>query len=134
MPKVEVRRWEQKYRIRFFFDYGSGICFWSGNDNTNAKFGYPIELEALPLSPETSKILTDLVEWYDQSLNWEYPPDPGLWRQEECDRFNDTVKQLLETIKKELGEFELCNEQPELMEDPDLDDYLNDPKGFRRKE
>jgi len=57
----------------------------------------------------------DLLEWYDQSLNWDYPPNPRPWRQEECDRFNDAVK------------------PPELMEDPDLDEYLKDPKGFMRK-
>lgn len=126
---------EQKYRIKFFFDYGSGTCFWSGNAKIKAKFGYPIKPDELPLSLESIKKVKKFLEWYDQSLNPEYPSDPGRWRQEECNRFNDGVKQLFETVKRELGEnFELCQEQPKLMEDPDLDEYLKDPKGFRRKE
>jgi hypothetical protein len=124
---------KQKYKIRFFFDYGSGTCFWSGNDKTRAKFNYPIKPEELPLPVESLKKVRDLLEWYDQSLNWSYPPDPGPWRQGECNRFNHAVKQLLKTVKMELGEeFELCNEQPDLIEDPDLDQYLKDPKGFSR--
>ncbi|HEV2461879.1 MAG TPA: hypothetical protein VGS80_26275, partial [Ktedonobacterales bacterium] len=35
------------YRIRFFFDYGSGICLWAGNALTRERFGYPIEAEHL---------------------------------------------------------------------------------------
>lgn len=129
------QKMEQKYKIKFFFDYGSGTCFWSGNERAEAKFNdYFIEPKELPLSLETIKRVEDLLEWYDQSLNWEYPPDPGPWHQEECDRFNNTVKQLFETVKIELGEeFELCNKQPELMEDPNLDEYLKEPKGFMRR-
>ena len=128
------QKMEQKYKIKFFFDYGSGTCFWSGNDKARAKFNYPIKPEKLPISPETIKRLRDLLEWYDQSLNWESPSDPRTWFQEECDKFNSAVKQLFETVKTELGEeFELCNEQPNLIENPELDEYLKDSKGFRRK-
>lgn len=124
---------EQKYKIRFFFDYGSGTCFWSGNDRARARFDYAIEPEELPVSLETIKKAKDLLEWYDQSLNWDYPPDPGLWRQEECDRFNKATKQLFEIVKTQLAEdFELGNEQIDLIEDPDLDEYLKNPQEFKR--
>ena len=46
---------EQKYRIKFFLDYGSGTYFWSGNAKTKAKFGYPIKPDELPLSLESIK-------------------------------------------------------------------------------
>jgi len=124
---------EEKYSIRFFFDYG-GFCLWSGNEKTTAKFGSPIHPEKLPLSPETIRRVRELCDWFDRSLNWDYPPDPGPWRQEECDRFNRAAKQLFATIRTELGEaFEMHNEQPDLMEDPDLDEYLKNPREFRRK-
>ena len=61
---------KQKYKIRFFFDYGSGTCFWSSNDKTRAKFNYPIKPEELPLPVESLKKVRDSLEWYDQSLNW----------------------------------------------------------------
>ncbi len=121
-----------RYRIRFFFDWGC-TPFWSGNDETRECFDYPIQPEKLPLSQETMKRSYELAEWHDKSLNWDYPPDPSPWRQEECDRFNTAVKQLFEAARDELGEeFELVNEQYELSEDPDLDEYLKNPKEFRR--
>lgn len=124
---------EQKYKIRFFFDYGSGTCFWSGNEQARARFGYAIAPAELPLSLAKIKKVKDLLEWYDQSLNWDYPPDPGLWRQEECDRFNDSVQQLFAAVKTQLTEdFELRNEQLDLIEDPDLDQYLKNPQEFKR--
>jgi hypothetical protein len=73
-------------------------------------------------------------QWHDSSLNWDYPPDPGPWRRPECDRFNTAVRGLLEDIRRELDpDFEIINQQDEVREDPDLDVYLADPKGFRRK-
>jgi hypothetical protein len=76
-----------------------------------------------------------LAEWHDTSLNWDYPPDPGPWRQPECDRFNDAVASLLADIRRALGpEFEVIDEQVSCVEDPDLDVYLADPKGFHRKQ
>ncbi len=124
---------EAKYRIRFFFDHGSGTCLWSGNDLTRKKFNYAILPEKLPLSMETTKRANDLVDWYDQPMNLNYPPHPSLWRQEECDRFNKAVEELICLLKTELGdEFELVNEDRKMVEDPDLDEYLKDPKGFKR--
>jgi hypothetical protein len=76
-----------------------------------------------------------LAEWHDTSLNWDYPPDPGPWRQQECDRFNTAVAELLADIRRELGPtFRVIVRQQPCVEDPDLDAYLADPKGFRRKE
>lgn len=74
-----------------------------------------------------------LSEWHDTSLNWDYPPDPSSWRQEECDRFNKAATDLFEAVVRELGDdFEVVNTQGWLVEDPDLDAYLKDPHGFKR--
>jgi hypothetical protein len=74
------------------------------------------------------------VDWHDQALNWEYPPDPGPWRQDECERFNQAAKDLLITVRQELGDhFEVIDELVEETEDPDLDAYLRDPKAFKEK-
>jgi hypothetical protein len=64
--------------------------------------------------------------WFDRSLNWASPSDPSPWRQEECERFNTAAKELLEAIRRDLGdEFEVVDEQEELREDPDLDAYYS---------
>lgn len=116
----------KEYRLRFFFDAGSGVCFWTANDPARARFNnYPIRAGELPLPDATVQRIEELVGWYDRSLNWDYPPDPGPWRQADCDRFNAAVRDLLATVRQELGaDFEIINEYREQSEDPDLDYYL----------
>lgn len=65
--------------------------------------------------------------WYQESLNRDYPPDLGPWRQAECDRFNEAVQALLPIVGAELGDdFGVINAQPLAVEDPGLDEYLKD--------
>jgi hypothetical protein len=74
-----------------------------------------------------------MIDWHFTSLNQEYPPHPGPWRQEECDRFNQAAIELFERIQMELGgEYEVLNEQDPIIEDSDLDEYLKDPDSFKR--
>ena len=127
---------QAKYILRFFFEWGGG-CLWGGDDVTFREFDIgPYDLIdpcPLPLSIATLERCRFLAEWHDASLNWDYPPDPGPWRQPECDRFNADVQLLLAEIRRELGpEFQVVDQQVELAEDPDLDAYLDNPKGFRR--
>jgi hypothetical protein len=119
-----------KYTIRYFFD--GVVCLWSGNECARERFGYNVDHHKLPLSPETVAKIDNLLAWYDTSLNWEYPPHPGPWRQEECDRFNQVERAILETIRCELGEeFIVVDEHRPLAEDPHLDEYLRNPRGFK---
>jgi hypothetical protein len=124
------------YVLRYFFEWGGG-CLWPGDAAAYRDLGQgPLDLREpcpLPLSPQTLRRCRELADWHDTALNWEYPPDPGPWRQEECDRFNLASRELLATMRQELGAaFDLVDEQPVMAEDPDLDRYLADPKGFRR--
>ena len=123
-----------KYRLRYFFEWGGGPCLWADNDAAIDQFDVGgVDYTDLPLSPQTITLAEQLAQWHDKSLNWDYPPDPGPWRQPECDRFNDASKQLLQTIREDLGdEYDIVDRQPVLREDPELDRYLQDPKGFRR--
>jgi hypothetical protein len=123
----------QLYIIRYWFEWKAG-CFWSANDATRERFGYHILPEKLPLSEFTINRAHELVDWHDQALNWEYPPDPGPWRQDECERFNKAAREFLIAVRQELGDqFEVIDAFVEEEEDPDLDAYLQDPKGFKRK-
>jgi hypothetical protein len=131
-------RSETQYTLRFFFEWGGG-CLWPGDDATRRDFDLgPYDLLEpcpLPLSAEVLAQCRRLAAWYDTSLNWDYPPDPGPWRQAECERFNLAVSELLTHIRRELEPvFQVANCQTPAMEDPELDAYLADPKGFHRRE
>ena len=106
--------------LRFAFDAGSGTVLWG-----------PADLAALPLSDGLRAELASLAAQYDESLNWDYPPDPGPWREARCARFNADARDALERVRAELGQ-EVEDGFVELHEDPDLDRYLADPKGFER--
>ncbi|MEU7798447.1 hypothetical protein AB0J14_08190 [Micromonospora arborensis] len=118
---------------RFFFDAGSGTVLWVDDPEGQAIWGYAVDLDELPISPELQAELIDLVAEYDTSLNWEYPPDPGPWREAQCDRFNAATREALSRLRTELGPtWRIEDGFTALHEDPDLDRYLRDPKGFVR--
>jgi hypothetical protein len=103
------------YRIRLFFDYGSGICLWGGNATTVARFGYPIMPEQLALSPATCAEVERLILWHERSLDWSQPPAPVPWSDAECRAFNAALRHLRAAIARELGDdYALVNEQLDL--------------------
>lgn len=129
---------QPKYILRFFVEWRGG-CLWAGNDAARRDLEYgPYDLQdpcRLPLAAATLDRCRKIAEWHDRSLNWQSPPDPGPWRQPECDSFNAAVTALIADIGRELPpEFEVSDEQVPCVEDPDLDAYLADPKGFRRRD
>jgi hypothetical protein len=99
------------YRLRFFFDTGSGICLWSANDAAREKFDYPVPLEALPL-PETIRRRGEfLIAWYDTFMDWELSPQPSRWWPREQHGFNAATQELLALLEEHLGPaFELVDE------------------------
>ncbi|HEY2840770.1 MAG TPA: hypothetical protein VGJ26_16555 [Pirellulales bacterium] len=125
----------QKYVLHYYFEWTGG-CLWSGCDASSRDFGVGPLDEAdfqLPLSSEIRQRCQELGEWHDTALNWDYPPDPGPWRQPECDRFNSAARALLADLRQELGEqFEIIDKQDELVEDPNLDAFLKNPDWVRR--
>ena len=122
------------YVLRFWFEWATETALWPAKNVARERFGIgPIMPEELPLLEATQRQVRALATWHERALNWEYPPDPGPWRHEECDRFNSAVTALYATIVRELGDtFDVIHAQPEERENPDLDVYLQDPKGFKR--
>ncbi|MGI5341231.1 hypothetical protein ACQEVS_29435 [Streptomyces sp. CA-181903] len=117
---------------RFFFDAGSGVALWAASED-QGEWGYAIEVDRLPVSRDLRDVLNGLIARYDTSLNWNYPPDPGPWREAECQDFNEAVSRALDRLRAELGpEWRVFDEFYPLHEDPDLDRYLADPAGFVR--
>jgi hypothetical protein len=114
-------------RVRFFFDWGAGTALWA--DGAGA-----VDLAGVPVSDRLRQELGDLAAEYDTALNWDYPPDPGPWREARCAAFNARVRAVLERLRAELGPaWAVVDEYADLHEDPDLDRYLADPAGFRRR-
>jgi len=92
-----------RYVLRFWFEWATETAFWPANDAARERFGMgPIMPEELPLLEAMQRQVRALATWHDSALNWEYPPDPGPWRQEECDRFNSAVTALYATAVREL--------------------------------
>ena len=79
-----------RYTVRFFFEW-LGPWLWAGDEITRETWGYS-DLETKLLSEVLQKRGNELRGWHDTSLNWGYPLDPGSWRQEECDQFNQAVR------------------------------------------
>ena len=46
-------------RLRYFLDWGGDIL-WAGDDEANAKYGYPADLDLLPISHETRELIKRL--------------------------------------------------------------------------
>lgn len=122
------------HHLNYFFEWASESALWPADDAARARFGIPVDLSGLPLSPATLRQMANLSNWHDTSLNWSYPPDPGPWREEECARFTIAAHALLDQIRTELGpDFEVQDYFHEVHEDPELDRYLSDPEQFKRK-
>jgi hypothetical protein len=122
------------YRFRFFFDAGSGTALWADSAAAEEIWGYAVELGRVPVSQPLRDELAGLVTAYDTSVNWDYPPDPGPWREPQCFRFNQAVRHVLARLRAELGpQWQIQSEFSELHEDPDLDRYLADPARFDRR-
>jgi hypothetical protein len=118
---------------RFFFDAGSGTALWVTAKDDQDQWGYAVDLSRLPLSQALRSELESLVLRYDTSLNKDYPPDPGPWREPQCREFNQAVHQAIQRLREELGPaWQIHDEFQDLHEDPDLDRYLTDPPAFTR--
>jgi len=92
-----------KYKLRFFFDCGSGICVWAENEIAQKKYGYPVANDMLPISKALANELDSLVIEYDDSIDWEYPPNPSPWTEEQIIDFSNRVNVAYIELCKELG-------------------------------
>lgn len=100
------------YELRYSFDYGSGVCLWSSNEEANKRFGYPVELENLGLPSDVENLAIDLLRRFDMSLNWDDPLGPPVWSIEDRDRFDTDSQTLLQQLCEHLGkEFRIKDER-----------------------
>ena len=49
---------------------------------------------------------------YDTSIDWDYPPDPSPWSEEDREQFQKKSDELLDELRKALGkDFEIADER-----------------------
>ncbi len=89
--------------LRFSFDPGSGVCLWSMNRAANDRFGYPVDSESLPVSENLRRRLDWLAAWHATSIDWDYPPDPSPWSEDERARFAAESGRVLAELREALG-------------------------------
>jgi hypothetical protein len=92
-----------RYAFRYFFDPGSGICLWAACPAARERYGHSVDARQLPLPRGTRARMLELVDWYDQSVDWEYPAGPSLWDAAEQARFARAARQLLAVLRVQLG-------------------------------
>lgn len=103
-PIYELIESMKTYKLRFFFDPGSGICLWSENDLARDTFGYPVDLESLELAVSVKRQAEELIERFDTSIDWSYPPAPSPWSEVERERFQVEAAGLLHALQECLGD------------------------------
>ena len=92
-----------KYEMKFMFDWCSGTCVWSTNDAAIDKYGYPVDLDDLPISSKLKIQLENLIEKHDEALNWSDPSSELLWTGSQQDEFKQKAIVLYHLLCKELG-------------------------------
>lgn len=88
--------------LRFFFEIGVDTPLWP--EDMDSPYGYPVELDRLPISAATREELARLSAWYQSSIDWAYPPDPSPWSDEEREAFRQRARAALAALREELGE------------------------------
>lgn len=75
-------------RLRFLFDAGSGVCFWSADAETEAQFGdYPVRTDLLGLPSALAAQGEALIARYDTCLDWNDPGGVSPWSEAEWAAF-----------------------------------------------
>lgn len=92
-----------EYVIRFLPDY-SCTSLWPDNEKARSDFKMPIEYTELNLSAELIQRLETFDDRIMDIIDWSNPAGPSpLSKEERIQLYNDG-KQLLELVRKELGD------------------------------
>lgn len=91
------------YELKYMFDWGSGTCLWSINEDAKNEFGYAVEIENLHISSALKQQIFYLIEWHDEALDWEEPTNGLLWDDKEIEAFKIRARELYCSLSEELG-------------------------------
>ena len=91
-------------KLKFMFDWGSGVCLWSTNKAAEEKFGdYPVTTDDLPISRGLKEKLKQLTEKHDEAFNWSDPAGDLLWDDAQIQEFLVEAKNGWQLLCDELG-------------------------------
>jgi hypothetical protein len=90
------------YELRYFFDTGSGICLWPGNDRTTERFGYAIDLRTLGLPENVILQGEELLVRFDTWMDWNNAP-AEIWSESERLSFAEDAQAYLQVLRSCLG-------------------------------
>lgn len=97
-----------RYTFKYWFEWGCCEdfcpCLWSADDITRNKYDYSVDLYELPVSEDLIEFLCKLGIEHDNALDWEYPPNPLLWTEEEEKNFYIKAEEGYKRLCQELGE------------------------------
>lgn len=92
------------YKLKFMFDWGSGVCLWSINQAAEEKFGgYPVSTDDLPVSQELKDNMEYLIDKHDEALNWNDPAGDMLWGETQIQEFMIAAKKVYQMLCDELS-------------------------------
>lgn len=92
------------YQLRYFFNFGAGVCLWAGNDATREIFDYPVSSAQLPITTTLKYRVEFVVTWYDTFLDWDCAPQLTPWSDREQAQFNAAAQELLHLLREQLAE------------------------------
>ena len=97
-----------KYTFNFWFEWGCSEdfcpCLWPADKATRAAFDGCADIFGLPISDDLTRYLCELGMEHDEALDWEYPPNPLLWTDDEQKEFIRKAKEAHRRLQEELGE------------------------------
>jgi hypothetical protein len=67
------------YRLRYFFDAGSGTCLWAANAAARVRWGYPIAVDNLPVPAAVRAEARRVTDRWDTAYDWDDPAGPSPW-------------------------------------------------------
>lgn len=104
------------YKMKFMFDWRSGVCLWADNEAAKSKFnGSPVETCDLPISDGLKATLEDLIYLYDEAFDFEESNGDLLWDKNQIEEFLCTAREAYACLCEELG--------PEYEVELGLDDF-----------
>ena len=102
-PNELSKQTEAIYRLRYFWDWGSQTCFWSGNNAAKERFEYEVDVDNLPLPELIKRRIYFLASWHNSLMDWANAPEDSIWGSAESERFGAASSELLTLVRQHLG-------------------------------
>ena len=91
------------YRLKFMFDWGSGVCLWSENSAAQRRFGYAVLTSDLPVPLSMQAELEALIDQHDCAMNRDDPAGDLLWSDAQVEDFLQSAQQAYYRLCDALG-------------------------------